>query len=210
MLRLFFLRHGNTFEEGELSRQVGAKTDIPLTEKGRLQAMQAAAWLRSRGVAPTTVYSGKLKRQKETAAIVAEALVADVVEEDDLAELAYGAWENLTIEELKTRFPVSYEAWGKAGEWPPEFEGTIEAAQARLSRFLEKTLRAHPDGSDVVAVTSQGVLKLLTSVAEPERWADLKARRAVDELKVKTGAICEIDFDGAAGWKTVAWNVLPE
>ncbi len=208
MLRLFFLRHGNTFEDGEASRQVGAKTDIPLTAKGRAQAEHAAAWFRAQSVAPVMVYSGGLKRQKETAEIVSKALGAPVTEVFELAELAYGAWENLTIEELKEKFPTSYAAWSEAGEWSPEFEGTYEDVRRRLVRFLDRVRCSHEDGSAVIAVTSQGIMKLLTSVMEPERWAAMQARRAIGELKVKTGAVCEFVFEDGC-WKTIAWNIVP-
>lgn len=209
MLRLFFLRHGNTFEDGEPSRQVGAKTDIPLTAKGRVQAEKAAAWFRAHGIAPVMVYTGSLQRQKETAELVSKELGAPTTEVFELAELAYGAWENLTIEELKEKFPASYEAWSKAGEWPAEFEGTYEDTRRRLVRFLDRVRCSHEDGSAVVAVTSQGIMKLLTAVTQPERWEEMRSRRAIDELKVKTGAICEFVFD-EGDWKTVAWNVVPE
>ncbi len=209
MLHLFFLRHGNTFEDGEPSRQVGAKTDIPLTAKGRVQAEKAAAWFRTHGIAPVMVYSGGLKRQKETAEIVSQALGAPATEVFELAELAYGAWENLTIDELKEKFPASYEAWSEAGEWPAEFEGAYEDVRRRLMRFLDRVRCSHEDGSAIVAVTSQGIMKLLTSVTEPERWAAMQSRRAIGELKVKTGALCECVFEDGC-WKTVAWNVVPE
>ena len=209
MPRIFFLRHGNTFEDGEPSRQVGAKTDLPLTEKGRAQARVAAAWLKAHGIAPAVVYSGRLRRQTETADIVASAFGVPRTETEDLVELAYGTWENLTTEELKARFPESYEAWGKEGKWPAEFEGSYEDARRHLSRFLDAVRGAHRDGTAVVAVTSQGVMKLLTSIIDPERWAALQAKKEIDQLKVKTGAICEISFEQGA-WKTVAWNVVPE
>ncbi len=209
MLRLFFLRHGNTFEEGEPSRQVGAKTDISLTEKGRQQAAAAARWFSSEGIVPAAIYAGVLKRQQETAAIASGALGTPVQNALELAELSYGAWENKTIEELKTQFPVSYEAWSKEGTWPEEFEGTYEDTRRRLTRFLDKVRCSHEDGSSVIAVTSQGVMKLVTAVIEPQRWSDLQARKEIDALKVKTGALCEIVFDDG-GWKTVAWNVVPE
>ena len=208
-MRLFLLRHGNTFEDGEPSRQVGALTDVPLTTKGRAQARSAAAWLKAHDAVPTTVYCGRLKRQKETAEILSEALGAPVVETDALLELAHGAWENLTIEELKTRFPDSYRAWSEAGEWPAEFEGSFEEARRRISDFLDMTLAAHGDGETVAAVTSQGAMKVAASLVAAERWEELKASRGIGEFKVKTGAFCELShMDGA--WKLVAWNVVPE
>lgn len=209
MLKIVFVRHGNTFEDGEPSRQVGAETDVPLTDAGRVQAEAVARHLKARGLAVRAIHAGALKRQRETAEILSRGLDAPVVDEPALAELSYGAWENLTTAELKERFPSSYEAWNVSGAWPSEFEGDAESVRRRLQRFLDKIRCSYEDGATVVAVTSQGVLKLLTSVIEPERWEALQAKKAVEELKAKTGAMCEIEFaDGA--WKTVAWNVRPE
>ncbi len=209
MLRLFFLRHGNTFEDGEASCQIGAKTDIPLTAQGRAQAEKAADFFASQDIALSAIHAGGLKRQRETAEIVAKKTGAPVLETDALSELDYGAWENLTTDEVKAKFPASYEAWSKAGEWPAEFAGSAEDARRRLSVFLERIRCSYEDGSAVLAVTSQGIMKLVTSVIEPERWTELQSRRAVDDLKVKTGAICEIALE-RDGWRTIAWNVVPE
>jgi broad specificity phosphatase PhoE len=70
---LYLIRHG----------QAGLRDDYDrLSPLGQEQARRLAAWLLREGVAFDRIVSGGLRRQKETAAIVAEALAAGSVEED--------------------------------------------------------------------------------------------------------------------------------
>ncbi|MCL4553141.1 MAG: histidine phosphatase family protein, partial [Candidatus Marsarchaeota archaeon] len=93
MIRLFLLRHGNTFETGQTPVQIGAKTDLPLTNKGREQAAAFAQFM-TQLPTPAAIYAGSLKRQIETAQIVAQALHAETLlhlNEEALTEIDYGA-----------------------------------------------------------------------------------------------------------------------
>ena len=52
MITLVIARHGNTFESGETPRRVGARTDLPLTEKGRQQAQAIGHYLKEHDLIP--------------------------------------------------------------------------------------------------------------------------------------------------------------
>ena len=43
MTTLIIARHGNTFDKGDIPTRVGARTDLPLVEKGRAQAKALVA-----------------------------------------------------------------------------------------------------------------------------------------------------------------------
>ena len=66
MTTLIIARHGNTFEDGEPPRRVGARTDLPLTNKGRMQARAVGLWLKENKLMPDVVYSSTLQRTIET------------------------------------------------------------------------------------------------------------------------------------------------
>jgi broad specificity phosphatase PhoE len=74
---LLLARHGNTFEASEKAVWVGARTDLPLTVKGREQAQALAAALQPVKPRIGRVISGPLKRTREHAVIVCETLSAN-------------------------------------------------------------------------------------------------------------------------------------
>ena len=74
MSTLYLIRHG----------QAGLRDDYDrLSPLGQEQARRLAAWLLQEGVSFDRIVSGGLRRQKETAAIVAEALAGGAAVEED-------------------------------------------------------------------------------------------------------------------------------
>jgi probable phosphoglycerate mutase len=71
---LLLARHGNTFNKGDKVVWVGARTDLPLTAKGREQAQALGQALTPFGPRIKRVISGPLLRTREHAGILCEAL----------------------------------------------------------------------------------------------------------------------------------------
>ena len=69
---LLLARHGNTFEAGDKVVWVGARTDLPLTAKGREQAAALGEGLRPVKSVIKHIVSGPLNRTREHAAIAAQ------------------------------------------------------------------------------------------------------------------------------------------
>ena len=61
MTILIIARHGNTIEKGETPRRVGARTDLPMVDSGRVQARGIGHWLKTNGLYPEAVYSSQLQ-----------------------------------------------------------------------------------------------------------------------------------------------------
>lgn len=106
MLTVLLTRHGHT-DRSEPEQYLGQRIVANLTERGRADARR----LRERlaGVTVDRVISSPLARAAETAAIVAGR--AAVETDARLAELDYGAWEGLTVEEIERRFPAEREQY---------------------------------------------------------------------------------------------------
>lgn len=68
---LLLARHGNTFEKSDKVVWVGARTDLPLTGKGKEQAQALAAGLQPLASRIKRVIAGPLKRTREHAEIAA-------------------------------------------------------------------------------------------------------------------------------------------
>jgi probable phosphoglycerate mutase len=71
---LLLARHGNTFNKGDKIVWVGARTDLPLTAKGREQALALGQALAPFASRIKRVISGPLLRTREHAGILCEAL----------------------------------------------------------------------------------------------------------------------------------------
>ena len=105
--RLLFVRHGES--EHHVKGLTGGSTDLPLTPRGRRQAVAAAARLATLlDGEPATLFSSDLVRAAETAAIVARSLHVDVEAAPGLRELDNGAAAGLTsAEALRIETPLT-------------------------------------------------------------------------------------------------------
>ena len=68
-MKLILVRHGNTFSKGDKVVWVGARSDMPLVEKGVEQAKAVGEALKASGLEPSVIFCGPLKRTTETAQV---------------------------------------------------------------------------------------------------------------------------------------------
>lgn len=138
---LYFVRHGET--DWNAQGRLQGQKDIPLNERGRLQAETAGRILLSLGLDVTTslFWSSPLIRTRQTmeGLRLAMGLPAQPYGADDrLKELAFGHWEGLTWPEVKLRDPALATA-RERDKWnvqPPEGESYVMLS-ARLKPFLD-------------------------------------------------------------------------
>lgn len=206
-IRLILARHGNTFESGQMPIQVGAKTDPPLTAQGRTQAEDLGDYFRSKGIVPSEIYAGTLKRQIESAQIIAQALNSQNklnLNESTLTEIDYGAWEGLTSDEIAFRWPEEYSNWIESGKWPEQiFNGKLENHIANINQWLDLLRNTQAAGSTVIAVSSNGLIRFFS-----DEWQRLGANGQMDSLKIKTGHFCELELTPNS-LRVIRWNSKP-
>ncbi|MDF0513204.1 histidine phosphatase family protein [Agromyces sp. H3Y2-19a] len=144
------VRHGET--DWNVQRRIQGRTDIPLNDTGRRQAVDTGVALAASDSDWDAVYASPLSRASETAELIAAELGAPVLGHlEALAERGYGVLEGLdhagraaveaqaaTIEGLETRSSV------------------IERSSAALAEIAA----AHPGGR-VVVVSHGGVIHSL-------------------------------------------------
>ena len=135
---LALIRHGQT--DWNLAERMQGRTDIPLNDTGREQALAAASALA--GESWHVVVSSPLVRARETAEIIAAHLGVPLGGSyDELVEQDFGVAEGTLVSELDSRWPDrDYE-----GKEPNEEVGP------RGIRGLERIAHDHP-GSHVLAV----------------------------------------------------------
>ncbi|MEQ9360378.1 MAG: histidine phosphatase family protein [Rhodospirillales bacterium] len=123
-MKLLLVRHGNTFEAGEMPVRVGANEDLPLTATGEGQAHALASQLKASAMCSDLFVCGPLKRTRRHTEIVMADLGADGTAEIDprLTEIDYGPWGGMSDGDIVARFGLAaareLEAWEKESRWP--------------------------------------------------------------------------------------------
>ena len=101
MKKVYLIRHGlPDFPDGK-GMCIGT-TDIPMGEKGLIQAAEMAKLLPP----VTAVFSSPLTRAVQTA----QSIGIPVTIMDDLREMHAGEWDGLTFDEIRERYPELYAA----------------------------------------------------------------------------------------------------
>lgn len=201
MRKLYVLRHGNTFDAGDVITRVGCGTDLPLSTSGIAQADRLADLFANTSF--SRAYCSPLQRTRQTAESIlkrkADAPACEVLE--FLTEVDYGPDENKPEEDVIARLgQAAIDAWDADAIVPDGWIVDPDMFRTEWKNLLDG-ISGMDDGTNVLLVTSNGVARFLPDVvsAQPD---DLKR-------KLKTGAfgIVEISKDGNA--EITAWNQRP-
>jgi probable phosphoglycerate mutase len=148
--RILLVRHGQS--EWNATGRWQGQADPPLTDLGRVQAMEAA---RAIG-AVDAVWASDLSRASQTGLIIAEAIgVGPVVLEPDLRERDAGEWSGMTREQINEQYPGYLEERKRPPGWEPD-----DVLLARALRAVTR-IGAEVPGGDVVAITHGGLVYVL-------------------------------------------------
>lgn len=206
MTTLIIARHGNTFEEGQPPRRVGARTDLPLTEKGRVQAQAIGRWLKDNRLVPDAAYSSTLARTRETAALAVRAAghPQHIYTLDIFNEIDYGPDEDKPESDVIARIGApALKNWDEHGIVPPGWLADPTRIMENWRRFADQ-IRVHDDNETVLAVTSNGIARFA-----PYLTGDIESFRKSYKSKIATGALCVLVYEDGK-WEIRAWNVTPE
>ena len=153
---LWLVRHGET-EWARLGRHTG-RTDVPLTETGRDQALDLGR--RLAGHPFELVLTSPLSRAADTASLAGFA--GAVRPDPDLREWDYGALEGRLTADIRGDYP-GWTIW--RGPWPGG--ETIDAVAIRADRVIGQARAAT---GDVLVFAHGHLLRVLAA-----RWLDLPA-----------------------------------
>ncbi len=197
---LVLVRHGRTawVEEGRFQ----GTSDVPLSAHGRTQAAAVGARLGDRSLStrlpipagdPRVVRHSPLARAADTASAIArargvpEALVAD----EDLREVAQGAWEGLRHTDVMARWPDELARWrhDPLHHHAPGGE-SLQQASARAGRALDRALSdvgsgLRPASDDATAIAGAGTPPgpgAAPTVAEHDPWSIVVAHDGILRL----------------------------
>jgi broad specificity phosphatase PhoE len=172
--RLVLARHGET--AWSKSGQHTGRTDIPLTEVGREQAVGLGAALAGRSF--RRVLSSPLVRARETARLAG---FGDVVTDSDLREWDYGIYEGRRRVDIARDDP-GWTIWTRP---IPDGESLAELG-ARADRVIARLL---PVGGDILIFSHGHFLRVLAA-----RWIETPPVTA-SRLELWTATLSELGWE---------------
>jgi probable phosphoglycerate mutase len=172
------VRHAET--EWSREHKHTGRTDIPLTEQGRIDAVELGERLRGRRFA--LVLCSPARRARETCELCG--LGEQAQERGELWEWDYGEYDGLTLAQIRARRP----GWNLWRDGCPGGESAADVG-ARVDRAILETRAQTGD----VAVFSHGhVLRVLGA-----RWVELDAAAGA-HLTLFTAALSMLGYEREA------------
>ncbi|MBE3587157.1 MAG: alpha-ribazole phosphatase [Thermoanaerobacteraceae bacterium] len=155
--RLYLVRHGETIWNARLKFQ--GHSDIALSPRGVEQA--EALSRRLMGERFHAVYASDLQRAVETARILAAPHGLEVRQVPALREIHFGAWEGLTVNEIRARYASEIQKWwdGPLNTRIPGGETLAEVVE-RVTRTVRELVEKHA-GEQVLVVSHGGAIRSL-------------------------------------------------
>jgi broad specificity phosphatase PhoE len=199
-VRLLLVRHGET--EGNVRRILQGPEDR-LTERGRRQARELAAFLAGRDDL-VALYASPLVRTVQTARAISAETGLEPVLREGLAEIDIGEAAGLGFEEWAEQFPHEAERFREEGldyVWPEGESGRDLAARA--AKEIDRIVGEHRGEPGVVVVVSHGgalawVLSHL--LGEPDdRWP-------TDHMALENCSLTEVEVAADGSAKVVSKN----
>ena len=135
-MEVVLVRHGET--EWTRCRQHTGRTDIPLTEEGRQQAVLVGKALGGRPFA--LVLTSPLRRARETCELAGYGEMAHA--RDELAEWDYGEYDGRTTKEIRAERPgwLLWQDGVPGGETPADVGGRADRVIAEVRAAAVDTL----------------------------------------------------------------------
>lgn len=192
MGRVYIVRHGNTFDKGDVILRVGGKTDLPLSSSGVAQAVELSTALER--VEFGTAYSSDLKRTRQTAEAILGQQPYELAE--FLTEVDYGPDEGRPETEVVARIGAdALRKWDTEAIPPQGWKVDVDGLRTAWQAFLARC----DANSNTLVVTSNGVARFLLDVVEGDKSVPLKLR---------TGAYGIVELD-PKGPMLNGWDIRP-
>ncbi|URZ15902.1 alpha-ribazole phosphatase [Clostridium felsineum] len=164
MLKITLVRHGET--DGNKEKKYLGWTDIELNEKGILQAKIVRDKLSEEKF--DLIISSPLKRAKATAEIIGN---TNIIYEDNLKEINFGLFDNLSYKEIRAQYPEECEKWINNNDFTFPHGESFSRMYTRVQNFVDKIKTK--EGS-ILVVTHSGIIRsiiaYLLNMEEEKAW----------------------------------------
>lgn len=154
--KIYFVRHGETILTPDRKFSGSGGPNPALTATGNGQAQQVA--LEAIKLGAELLIASPLLRTKQTAAAISVTTGMDIIFDEAWYECDFGAWDGLSIEEVKENHPQDYQNWVCSSSYAPPGGESYDALGWRVDDAIDKLVAKYP-GRKIVVVTHNGVIK---------------------------------------------------
>jgi 2,3-bisphosphoglycerate-dependent phosphoglycerate mutase len=190
MALLVLLRHGES--EWNRENRFTGWVDVPLSERGRAEARQAAE--RLRGMRFDQAYTSVLQRAAETLTIVLEALgqsAIPIARDAAINERHYGNLQGLNKAETAEKYGAEQvHIWRRSYDVAPPGGESLKDTAARTLPYFESRIMADVRAGKNVIVAAHG-----NSLRSIVMHLDGLTKAQVLELNIPTGVPIVYEFD---------------
>ncbi len=158
MLELYFLRHGQT-ASSRANSFCGSGMDVPLTSEGEAMGRGFADYYKETNW--EAIYYSPLLRTRLTAEMICGGRDIPMRQENDLREIAYGAWEGKTIEEVDNEYHDEHISWIADPAWYPPTDGETATSVARRGTQVIQAIRDEFDDGKIVIVSHKATIRII-------------------------------------------------
>lgn len=206
--KLIIVRHGNTFDKGDICLRVGIKTDLPLSVSGKEQAVLLGKYLKKENIKPDVVFSSELQRTFQTAEIAFNeaGYSKNIIKNAIFNEIDYGPDEAKTEEELISRIgQEALDSWDKYAIVPNGWNFNPQKCiddWLKFGDYIEKEYK----NKTIMIFTSNGIARF-----SPYLTGDFENFSKNYKIKISTGALCIFEKESDdINWKVIDWNIKPK
>jgi broad specificity phosphatase PhoE len=134
---ILLARHGET--DYNHDRRFQGQGDVPLNARGIQQARELAELAKAEPL--VALYASPIRRAKQTAEIVAEAIGLEPHYDMRFAEHDVGRWQERLFDDVEREEPELWAAWQRGGEdWRfPEGESLLEQQERVIAALVDVT-----------------------------------------------------------------------
>jgi len=151
---IYLARHGETDYNAE--RRFQGQNDVPLNARGIEQARELAA--AAREVPFVALWASPIRRARQTAEIVAEAIGLEPRFDARFAEHDVGRWQDRLFDDVAREEPELWAAWQAAGEdWRFPGGESLGEQQERIIAGLVDVTQSHE--LPALVVCHRGVIR---------------------------------------------------
>ena len=192
---IHLVRHGTT--PLNVYGRYRSRLEVPLDERGWSDAHDAAATLAHAGL--TNMYTSPLRRARDTARTIADAAgLTELIDDDGLNNVEYGAWTALTSREAEEYDPVAFARYQGFDEGAacPGGENLEDAADRMIASLIAMGTR-HP-GEQISAVSHAAMVRLAlvrTGEATRSEWRRSLPNGAITRFEVTNGVLSYVGAD---------------
>ncbi len=157
-MRFVLVRHGEI--NANLAKVYSGRSDEPLNERGRAQAIAAAEQVHALGI--KALFSSPLRRTLETSRVIGEKTSCPVRISDAFNEIRMGPWEGLSEMEVEERYPVEFAVWNRTpADLRIEGRETLAELQQRALNGLADIVDLSPDAGCVAVVSHVAIIRVI-------------------------------------------------